>query len=459
MLFSSCNLPAFAQRLAVLTYILLVLGTLPVTAQSGTSRSWATPDSTAHDSQSKPSGEQEEAGVFFKAHFDASTKFSALKPGAIIEGVLPDAIYSGARELFPAGSRVRLTVESTERQRKSPNDHWPWEVKAFSPGHEKEPVFPSAGVYLPNGQEVSLRVSLLSPSDRRDVTVEWRAEKPATSKGSSHASAPAPQVTPSARATGRSARRTGTTATFEAALLTGGASGQAEPRSVAPASLPDRAIIDAGTQAKVVLLGAVSASKSHAGDVIAARLVEPVRIGEKVVLPEGTVFEGRVVKAMRPRWLSRPGSLLLTFDRLTLPHGVSTPLSASIIGAELDSRSHTTIDPEGNLNGGKPGKAWMLINLGATMGIAKAIDDGTQLVIELIVSTATDASTAGVGRIVAACISGIFMITRHGRDVILPKYTEMRIVLDGSVTLTPASPASNFPSSFFPTLLNVAMSK
>ena len=72
----------------------------------------------------------------------------------------------------------------------------------------------------------------------------------------------------------------------------------------------------------------------------------------------------------------------------------------------------------------------MLINLGAAIGIAKAVDDGLQLVIEAIVSTATDVSTAGVGRIVAAGISGVFMMTRRGRDVVLHPFTEMRIVLE-----------------------------
>ena len=88
------------------------------------------------------------------------------------------------------------------------------------------------------------------------------------------------------------------------------------------------------------------------------------------------------------------------------------------------------MDSEGQLQGERPGKAWMAINLGVTAGIAKEVDDGTQLVIEALVSTATDASTAGTSRVVGACVSGIFMITRRGRDVVLPRFTEMEISLD-----------------------------
>ena len=77
----------------------------------------------------------------------------------------------------------------------------------------------------------------------------------------------------------------------------------------------------------------------------------------------------------------------------------------------------------------------MLINAGVTAGIAKVADDGAQLVIEAIVATATDASTAGTGRAIALCASGLFMVTRHGRDVVLPRFTEMDITFDRPLSL------------------------
>ena len=91
------------------------------------------------------------------------------------------------------------------------------------------------------------------------------------------------------------------------------------------------------------------------------------------------------------------------------------------------------------MQGERPGKAWMLANVGVTAGIAKVADDGMQLLVEAIVETATDASTAGTARIVAACASGVFLLTRHGRDVVLPKFTQMNIVFDRAVSLSPVS--------------------
>jgi len=166
-----------------------------------------------------------------------------------------------------------------------------------------------------------------------------------------------------------------------------------------------------------------------------------VLLNEQLVLPAGTLFEGSVIKRTPPRRLSRAGSLYLTFTHLSLPSGNRFPIAASLAGAELDRRSHTRIDAEGGLHGERPGKAWMAINLGMTAGISKEVDDGLQLVIEALVSTATDASTAGAARIVSSCVSGIYLATRHGRDVVLPRFTEMDIALDRPLSLSQVSPA------------------
>jgi hypothetical protein len=91
------------------------------------------------------------------------------------------------------------------------------------------------------------------------------------------------------------------------------------------------------------------------------------------------------------------------------------------------------IDPEGQMYGDRPGKTWILLNASVTAGISKEVDDGTQLIIEALVSTATNASTAGTAKIVSTCASALFLLTRHGRDVVLPKYAQMKIILDHPV--------------------------
>ena len=362
------------------------------------------------------------AALYLKAQIQNPPQISKLRPGDTVEGRVLRNVYSREREVVPAGSMIRLTVDKLERRRRIPNDHWPWVINLFTPRHENSPTFEAATVTTTDGKKFAFQVHLLAMGKQREVR------------------APAKKPQPGQRPKNQSPQ---TIVTLEATEAGSGpvAVAHGEPSKALPATLPEIAV---GTSAKLILLGPVSASGSQAGDIFQARLVEPVRVASEIVLPEGTVFEGKVLNRRPPRMLSRPGSLLLTFTQVSVPGGASSPVAASLTAAELDQRSHTKIDPEGKLRGDRPGKAWMLANIGATAGIAKVADDGTQLVIEAIVSTATDASTAGTARIVATCGSLLFLLTRHGRDVVLPKFTEVNIVFDRPVTL-PRSGAKTTP--------------
>ena len=398
----------------------IVVGLLATGFVAGSTLCVAADDASANAGNTAPA----DSGLYLKVQLSRPEKMSKLNPGDIVEGALSRDVYSADHKLFATGSHVRLTVDHMEKRKRIPNDHWPWVVNAFTPRHEKYPVFKSATV-LQNDGERSLQVSMISVSRMREVHAQVKKNKSgkpaATEQGSvevskSNLKKPAtPTMVLEASAS-------------EAAFAGADSAGQ---DSAAPGPLP------AGTHCKILLLGNVSASKSKPGDPVQARLLEPVLLNEKVVLPAGTLFEGKVVKKTPPRWLSRAGSLYLTFTDLTLPRGNRLPIAASLAGAELDQRSHTRMDAEGQLRGERPGKAWMAINLGMSAGIAKEVDDGVQLVIEAIVSTATDASTAGTARIVSSCVSGLYMATRHGRDVVLPRFTEMEISLDRPVSLSP----------------------
>jgi hypothetical protein len=377
------------------------------------------------------------SSLYLKVQLGSPVKLSKLKPGDVLEGKLVRDVYSADRELFPAGSDVHMAVDHMEKRRRTRNDHWPWVVNAFTPRHENYPVFKAATVAGTNGDS-ALQVSLISISRKRDVHAQAKKKKsgsPADESGSV-------EVSKSGGVLG-SAKLAAPVMVLEALNVDSGKPANAEVSASNGPDFPALENLPTGTACKILLLGDVSASKSKPGDVVHARLLEPVVLNSRVVLPAGSLIEGNVVKRTPPRWGSRSGSLSLTFTGLTLPGGNLIPMAASLASAELDRRSHTRIDAEGQLRGERPGKAWMAINIGVSAGIAKEVDDGVQLIVEAIVSTATDASTAGASRIVASCISGIFMVSRHGRDVVLPRFTEMDISLDRPLSLSPASAPSN----------------
>lgn len=357
------------------------------------------------------------ADLFLKVEIANTVKTSKLRPGDVISGVVSRDVYSGEQKLVPAGTSIHLTVDKLEKRRRQRNDHWPWVIQAFTPRHENFPIIRSATVTMPDGSAMPFDVAWFDLHRERSVSAPPPVSDTRPTKAKKTKPAPPPQVV-----------------TLEASRT------NEAPSAVASAHGP--LIVPAGTEAKIILLDNLSAGKNRAGDAFQARFIEPVKLDSGVVIPEGTILSGNVAKRTPPRMLSRAGSLFLTFTGLQLPGESPNPTAATIRAAQLDQRSHTRIDREGEFKGERPGKAWMLINGGVTAGIAKEVDDGTQLVIEALVSTATDASTAGTARIAATCVSGLFMLTRHGRDVVLPKFTEMSVQFN-----RPATPSAQKPSA------------
>lgn len=372
--------------------------------------------------------------LYVKVQLDNSVKLSSLKPGSVVEGNLTRDVYSPDRKLFRAGSHVRLTVDQLQRKRRTPNNRWPWVVQMFTPRHENFPLFHEASVSDLDGSQSLLSVSLLSAERVADIkSVPPSRKKKGKGASVSTASAGAATDPPAQAGKDHSPKVVGPVMSLEAREEGSSSSADASP---APVFSSSNATLPAGTACRILLLQHVSASKSHAGDLVQARLLEPVEVDSHVVLPAGSMFEGTVLKAAPPRMLSRAGSLFLEFTELKLPDGARLPVSVSLTQVELNRGSHTRMDAEGRLHGERPGAVWMLINGGVTAGIAKEVDDGTQLILEAILSSATDASTAGTARIAGTVVSGIFLLTRHGRDVVLPAHTEMNVVLNRPLTLS-----------------------
>ena len=102
------------------------------------------------------------SSLYVKVQLNNPLKLSKLKPGEVVEGTLARDVYSSDRELFPRGSRVRLAVDHKEKRRRTPNDHWPWVVKVFTPRHEQYPVFKMATVSTLSGESRAASLAYLN---------------------------------------------------------------------------------------------------------------------------------------------------------------------------------------------------------------------------------------------------------------------------------------------------------
>jgi len=372
---------------------------------------------------------------------EGRTQLKKTAPGTTLEGKLARSVYWRDTEVFPKGSPVRLVVDRIELRKKAyAVDDRPFMIHVFAPRREMVARFRSVDVLMPEGAQVPLRATFIALAQRAELNAETK--KPGARAGNAVAGEreraskqqkPVPpwiltvQVEPE-----------GTT--FPAL-----AAARARNQSSASAPCPEPCTIADGTRMPLVLLDGLSASKNHQGQSFQAMLLEPVLVGSTIAIPQGSILQGVLAKRVPPRRLYRPGSLNLLFTRLALPDGAATLIAASPVAAEVDRGTHMMMDSEGRIHAQNPGKARFLLDFGVTGGISKISDDTTQLIIEVISSTATDASTAGVARFAAMGATGIFLLTRHGRDVILPSYTEMDVSLSRAVSLGPDSRAPASP--------------
>jgi len=72
--------------------------------------------------------------LYLKVRLSDGIKISKLRPSDATEGVFSRSVYSGERELFPAGSHVRLIVSRLERRRRAETAQTgAHEIKDFEP--------------------------------------------------------------------------------------------------------------------------------------------------------------------------------------------------------------------------------------------------------------------------------------------------------------------------------------
>jgi hypothetical protein len=248
-------------------------------------------------SEASPRPASADPGLYVKVRLADHIKLSKLKPGDVVEGTLARDVYSADRELFPAGRQVRLTVDHLEKRRRPRNDHWPWVINVLTPRHENYPAFKNATVAQAQG-DTTFQVSMISVSQKREVHAQAKKNKSGQKPSEEHGTVEVSQSNVKQSAA--------PVMVLEAFDLDTSAPGQesksdeAGSENAAPGAAP-LGDLPTGTQCKILLLGGVSASKSKPGDVVQARLLEPVLLNSRVVLPAGTLIEGKVVKSTPPR--------------------------------------------------------------------------------------------------------------------------------------------------------------
>jgi len=169
---------------------------------------------------------------------------------------------------------------------------------------------------------------------------------------------------------------------------------------------PPPVILAEGTALVLRLESSVSTATAHAGDVVTAAVAEPVRQGDRVVVPDGAEVRGKVVTAVRSGKVKGRARLVVEFDRLTV-EGRGHEISASPIDITADSSKKK----DAAIVGGAAGA-------GAIIG---AIADGGK--------------GAAIGGLIGGAAGGGAVLATRGKEVVLPAGTRVEVRLSQGVRI------------------------
>lgn len=169
-----------------------------------------------------------------------------------------------------------------------------------------------------------------------------------------------------------------------------------------------------GTPLKVKLETTISTFSSHVGDPFRGRLIDPVALDGKTVLPAGAVVEGRVTKLNEPRRIKGKPTIALFPEHIVLPSGDRVMLNAILVDTNMGKG--TDVNEEGQFKGDghdRKDQLWVAGGTGSGMLVGGLIGGGPGVLIGGMV---------GAGATTTRWLA-------HRRSAILPAGTELFLEL------------------------------
>jgi hypothetical protein len=353
-----------------------------------------------------------ERGTFLQVELAQRVNWMRLARNSRVEGQLMVAVFSGQEIVIPAGTKIDLTIDSVKKAR---NNAGRWKkagnvvVRAFNPLEQSQPAEyvihlskteiegPQGGLAVVATALRAGRAAMIEPRMRRSRDIRSMQTPPDKSAGAAKS--------------------------HQTLLLQLDEELQWPAPAVRQVKSSDAA---EKRKARAFLLTPLSASHSQKGDPFLARLAEPVSLRGQF-FEAGSLLEGKISRSTPPRMLSRAGALYLRIERITSAAGTSLATSGTLAGVEADSGAKYVLDEEGGLRGLKPGLTNALVDVSIAYALGKMTDDIAETPIRAIGAAMSDAAVANAARYFGLGASAVFLVTRHGRDVRLARYSEIEI--------------------------------
>ncbi len=203
---------------------------------------------------------------------------------------------------------------------------------------------------------------IINTTSDETVTVKVAPAKPSAAVPQA-APAPPPEQRPETETYGPYVPYTGAKLAGQAA-----AAATADPDGRVVTSVPDvPGEVREGTLLHVKMREPLSTLTTTAGSSFSAELTQPVEKNGRVVLPAGSIMEGRVTEVHSGRRISGRALLHLEAHSVVLPDGTHYNIRAQLI--DSDRLNNTDVDREGSLVRKDHPKETLAV-IGATTGVA-----------------------------------------------------------------------------------------
>lgn len=125
-----------------------------------------------------------------------------------------------------------------------------------------------------------------------------------------------------------------------------------------------------GTPVRMKLETPLATSSTQAGDTFSGRVMEDVKLNNKVILPVGASLQGQVIRVSEPRRIKGKPMIQLLPEAVVLPNGQRYAISAAVV--DTNKINSTSVDEEGRIKG--PGHTDRdVMEIGAGTGVGAII--------------------------------------------------------------------------------------
>jgi hypothetical protein len=123
------------------------------------------------------------------------------------------------------------------------------------------------------------------------------------------------------------------------------------------------------------LLTPLSSATSKKGDTIEAVISDPVFLGNRLLLPQGSRLEGTVMQVRPARRFGHNGLLRIEFQKVVPPDGAEQKIAASLDGVEVAQKEHLALDSEGGAQVTTPKTRYLSTALSVALASSSMSED------------------------------------------------------------------------------------